>query len=338
MLGWTFGGHKTTCPPSADPTVVLAHSSYARYLSAVTSVRAAIESLRFSIVGPGRVGSSLAHWLVARGARLTLVGSRRAGPGKTLADRLGGDRVQISDLQSDNDDLLLVTVGDEALADVATVLAARPQAAVVLHASGCVGVEVLAPLRTAGTEIGGLHPLRAFPEASTDVDEASRLVFALGGDRRARQLAGRLVDSWNGTRLRVEDDQRALYHLAASMAAGGVVTLLATAEALAEKAGLPAAVVRGYHALAHQALEQAERQGRSAAAITGPVARGDLETIERQLVDLVTTAPDTIDIVVAVATETLRLRALDGTAPPKQEQIHSILAKALERKSFLDRD
>ena len=302
----------------------------------MTTVPAGAPAIGFSLVGPGRVGTSLAHWLVGQGARLTSVGGRTSVAGAALAGELGGRTSRLDELDASADDLLLIAVADSAIAEVAEILAARPQAAVALHVSGAVSVEALAPLRSGGSAVGGLHPLRAFPAESRDPVEAEATLFALGGDAAALALARRLVETWNGHWMPIEDGQRPLYHLAASLAAGGIVTLLATAVELAERAGLHPAVVDGYHALARQAVLESGRRPTPADAITGPVARGDLRAVESHLAALGDHAPEALDIFVALARETLRHTAGREGSAIDHSKIVSTLAKVMERKSFLD--
>src|SRR5438046_10563799 len=111
---------------------------------------------RFSLAGPGKVGSSLAGWAVAAGAELVAAAGRAA----------------LGELATGGQDLLLLALPDAALAAAAVELARRPHAAVVLHASGRLAASVLAPLRAAGPAVGSLHPLKAFPEPLPDPAEA----------------------------------------------------------------------------------------------------------------------------------------------------------------------
>jgi predicted short-subunit dehydrogenase-like oxidoreductase (DUF2520 family) len=255
-----------------------------------------LSDLAFSVAGPGRVGSSLAAWLEALGARQVSAVGREGLAGLSTAGQ----------------DLLLVAVPDPALVAVAAELALQPQAAVVLHTSGSLDAAALAPLRTGGSAVGTLHPLKAFPTPLPDPEQARGVFFAVDGDPLARDLAFRLAASWDATAAEVPPEARPLYHFAATLAAGGVVTLLAAAEELAERLGLPEAVTRGYLELCRGAVAaaiDAHAAGKPlGSALTGPVARGDQETVDRHLEVLREMAPEKVSLTLALAEETVRQR------------------------------
>jgi predicted short-subunit dehydrogenase-like oxidoreductase (DUF2520 family) len=284
-----------------------------------------LAGLRFSVLGPGKVGRSLAAWMQAAGAELVRMAGREEGGGGGAGEGGqggGGRRGEVkppAGLSTAGEDLVLVAVPDGELAGAAAALAARPQARVALHTAGALDAAALAPLAAAGTAVGSLHPLKAFPTVLPAVEEARGVCFAVDGDPEAVALAGRLAAAWGGTAVEVPAAARPLYHLAATLAAGGVVTLLAAAVELAAALGLPPAVARGYFALARGALARAEaaeeaREGDSpggaAAAITGPAARGDLEQVGRALAALAEVAPGKVPLVIALARETLHQRSL----------------------------
>lgn len=271
-----------------------------------------LTGLRFSLVGPGRVGSSLAGWAVARGAEAVAVAGRSAESTATAASSLGAAAVPFASLTSGDVDLLLLAVADDAYADVARALAERPQAPVVLHVSGSLSLAALAPLASRGSGIGVLHPLKAFARPLPDAAAARGVFFALGGDPAAVALARRLVDAWEGDAAVLAEEQRLLYHFAASLVAGGVSTLLAAADSLARRLELPPAVWRGYLELARGTLEQtaaAEAPGR---AITGPAARGDWELVRRQLAAVRDVDPGLERLARDLAEQTASLRGLDA--------------------------
>jgi predicted short-subunit dehydrogenase-like oxidoreductase (DUF2520 family) len=248
--------------------------------------------LQFSLVGPGRVGESLARWACARGARLSAIGGRDARSAERLASDLNGHALPWREIRSEGEDLLLVCVSDPALPAVAQELGAHRQARVALHSSGLFGSEALASLRDGGTQVGGLHPLRAFSHPSRLVDEASGVFFALCGDEPAQAMGRQLAQAWHGVAEEIPQVNRDIYHLAATLAAGGVVTLLALTEELSRIAGLPGSVRQGYLDLARGAIDQAKGAEWSGAALTGPAPRGDDRSVLRHRHAVEAAAPD----------------------------------------------
>jgi predicted short-subunit dehydrogenase-like oxidoreductase (DUF2520 family) len=253
---------------------------------------------------------SLAAWAVAAGARQVGVAGR----------------AEVTNLGTAGQDLLLVAVPDGALPAVAETLARRPQAAVVLHTSGSQDASALAPLRAGGSAVGSFHPLKAFPRPLPEPEQARGVFFAMDGDPAARQLSGRLAAAWGAVAGEVPAESRLLYHFAASLAAGGVVTLLAVAEELAQRLGLPLPVTRGYLELCRgavaAALATAEAGSPVATAITGPAARGDGDLLLRQLDALRQTAPGKLPLTLALARETLLQAA--PSSPGREELLREI--------------
>lgn len=286
------------------------------------------------VAGYGRVGTSLALWLVAAGARLVAVAGR--DPGRPLDARLPAvPRLALSDLQSAEADLLLLAVADPALPAVAEQLARRPQAGVVLHVSGPLDAGVLAPLAHDATSslprsaIGTLHPLRAFPTVLPR--PAVGTFYALDGDAAALALGRRLAAAFEGQTVEVGGEARTLYHLAATLAAGGVTTVLAMLAELLAAAGLPRTLLAANLHLMDGALEAVRRAAQEGAdlelfdrdifdrAITGPAVRGDVATLERQRAALLAIAPRLLEPIAALQDEALaRGRRLRGEEPRRE--------------------
>lgn len=265
-----------------------------------------LRDLRFSLVGPGRVGVSLARWLRRHDATLTSVAGRGAEASARLAAELGGRSVTLDRLDSRDDSLLLVAVSDAALDDVASRLGASPQATAALHTCGSRGASALSPLAARGTATGSLHPLFPFPTA---IDEPPReLVLAVDGDSAARQLAARLAGAWGARTVEVPESARAVYHLAAVLSAGGIVTLLALAAELVARGGLSPDLAPGFAALSQGALEAVSRSADPAEAITGPWRRGEVETVARHFAEAARLAPERLALLRELACEAVRQR------------------------------
>ena len=331
-----------------------------RYSTAVSS-RSPLRGVTFSLVGPGKVGASLAAWAVARGAEAIAVGVRegevsrhgdpvvddtargeplrgdtvtgasaREDSARELAGRLDCVTVPTARLKTEGQDLLLIAVPDPALETVARTLGRRRQAAVALHTSGSRDASALAPLSHGGTAIGSLHPLKAFPHPLLDPSAAARVLFGIDGDERARRMAHRLIAAWDGRAAEIPPRSRLLYHFAATLAAGGVVTLLAAAAEIAERSGLPREVLAGYFELARGALAQGETQEDPATALTGPVARGDGKTVLAEVDAVADTAPEMLPTLLALARESLRQLHRIGATTAQTEALRETLEERLE--------
>ena len=211
------------------------------------------------IVGRGRAGSALAAALAATG-RWSIAGilGREDDPGGA----------------ADGVDLLVLAVPDGAIASVAA--AVRPGAAVVAHAAGALGLDVLAPHDRRAV----LHPLASMPDGEVGAARLRGVWWGLaeGGD----PIAEEVVADLGGHALRIADADRVRYHAAAAMAANHVVALLGQVERVAASIGVP---LVAYLALTRTAVDNVAALG-AAAALTGPVKRGDRATIERHLAAL----------------------------------------------------
>lgn len=210
-------------------------------------------TLRVRIVGNGRAGGSLAGAL----------------DGRAWVEVLG--RGDLTDAARDVD-LLVLAVPDRAIASCAASI--EPADAVVVHLSGVTGLDALAPHR----RVGSLHPLVSFPDATQGARRFRGAWMAVAGDPMADQLA-RLLD---GRTFHVADDQRALYHATACIASNHLVALMSQVERLAASLGVPA---QPFLELASGAMANTLATG-AAAALTGPVSRGDWETVRRHVAAL----------------------------------------------------
>ncbi|HVC70091.1 MAG TPA: DUF2520 domain-containing protein [Acidimicrobiales bacterium] len=207
----------------------------------------------FRLVGPGRAGRSLASALVDTGFDLRGV----LGRGDDLSAAAAGV------------DLVILATPDGAVPEVAAAIG--PVAStVVLHMSGALGLDVLAPHE----RVASVHPLVPLPSAEVGrVRLRSGITFAVAGDAMAgtvgRALGGRCVE--------IDEDQRAAYHAAACIASNHVVALLGQVERVAATAGLG---LDAFVSLAAAAVRDVADLG-AAAALTGPAARGDEVTVAR---------------------------------------------------------
>lgn len=268
---------------------------------------------RIAVVGTGPVGRALAAAYVAGGGEVCAVVSRRAERATEVA-RLVGAGTGSSDLAAAlRADVVLVAVADRALPEFAARFAGlgiRP-GALLLHTSGALAGDVLAP---SGLRTGSLHPLQAFPDLADTGLLAGRVAGAHWfheGEGFGESTA--MVGVWRGTLHRLAPGGKALYHAGAAMLSNHTVALFDAALVAFERAG----VERG----AAQAPLAALLAGTAAnlasagvpAALTGPIARGDVDTVRRHLDALRAAAPELVDGYVAMALRTLVVARAKGT-------------------------
>jgi predicted short-subunit dehydrogenase-like oxidoreductase (DUF2520 family) len=174
---------------------------------------------------------------------------------------------------------LLIAVPDRALSEVAATLAEQSAAHIALHTCGTRGPDALVSLQARGVDCGTLHPLQTFSG-----DTVLRgVAFAVWGDPAAMKWAERIAALAYGEVLRIAPDFRPLYHAAAVMASNYVLALLSASQTLIEQCGVDAeAALRALGPLIRTSVENGLARG-PVEALTGPIERGDVETVAAHL-------------------------------------------------------
>ncbi len=235
--------------------------------------------LRIGVVGAGRVGSVLAARLRAAGHDLVAVSGASSASRLRIDTLLPGVRVATPEQVAAAADVLVLAVPDDHLVAVAEHLAVRP-GQVVLHTSGRHGLEALASLARQGARTIALHPAMTFTGTELDLDRSC--VFGLTAGPDERGLAERLVADLGGTPVWIAEDDRATYHAALAHGSNHLVTVVNQAmELLRSVAGPDADVAAVLRPLLEASLDNALSFGD--AALTGPVARGDVSTVRAHL-------------------------------------------------------
>jgi predicted short-subunit dehydrogenase-like oxidoreductase (DUF2520 family) len=240
--------------------------------------------LSFAVVGPGRVGTALATALARSGGRGILVGLRPP-TSRAIPDRL--EAAAWSGLSLRSPDVLFIAVPDDLAPAVVKRLAAtlpRPRRGAALFTVGGGGaLALLAPLERAGWSIGRFHPVAPFPAPGSSFDwhEVPVAVEGKGPARRWAAEVGRMLDA---RPFFLPAGGGGRYHLGLSLAAAGVVSILAVAEELLVEAGVaPRLARRLASGLAVAGAESWSRKG--AKALTGAVARGDAGLVGTHLAE-----------------------------------------------------
>ncbi|MFW6348273.1 MAG: Rossmann-like and DUF2520 domain-containing protein [Cyclonatronaceae bacterium] len=239
------------------------------------------------IIGSGRMAGALAHALRSKPTnnfRLTGIFARSAEKAKSIAgaDIGSGDLARIP--VSDPETITLLAVSDAALPEVARMLASagKVPTGLFVHTSGAAGLEPLAPIRKAGGRTGSFHPLQSFTKGA-DATVFRDISISLLCDEADAPRLSELARTFGARPLRVNARQKKQLHLAAVMASNYMVALLHLAEAAASEISEP--LLPHFAPLLQQTLHNVMQQG-TAAALTGPVSRGDADTLRSHLAEL----------------------------------------------------
>jgi predicted short-subunit dehydrogenase-like oxidoreductase (DUF2520 family) len=245
-------------------------------------------SIEVSIIGAGRLGTALAIALEGRGYRIRSLVARRRESARKAAAHLDAKLATLAARQIRQiplSDLVLISTPDDQIANVARKLGSlnAGHKPVVLHTSGALSSEILAPLRARGWSTGSIHPLISVTDPQAPIAGA---FWCVEGDPRAVRLAKTIVRDLGGTSFSINSAEKPLYHAAAVMTSGHVTALFDVALEMLVACGLTRKTARQIlQPLLVSTVNNLETQD-PAAALTGSFARGDVETVKRHLAAL----------------------------------------------------
>jgi predicted short-subunit dehydrogenase-like oxidoreductase (DUF2520 family) len=285
--------------------------------------------LNVGVIGAGRVGTALAVAMRRAGHRIAAASAVSSASRERIDRYLSGTPVlQPADVIAAAD-LVLLTVPDDALAGLVRGLAATGApltGRMLAHTSGRHGLAVLDPATDLGALPLALHPVMTFTGRPDDVDKLAGICFGVTAPTVLRPAAEVLVMEMGGDPVFIAEADRGLYHAALAGAANHLVTQVVQAEDLLTRAGV-AQPARMLGPLLSAALDNALRFGD--AGLTGPVARGDAETVAGHVDALRADAPEALPAYLALARLTATRALASGMlSAPDAQRLLDVLAEA----------
>lgn len=242
--------------------------------------------MKLGIVGKGRLGTALSAAL--REAAYEVDGP--AARGEVPAG-----------------DVILLCVPDAEISAAAEVVAGS--ARLVGHTSGATSLGALRPAARGGAHVFGFHPLQTFAQGDEAPDLDGVGCAIAGSTAEALETAREIAERLGMVPFELPDHKRAAYHAAASVASNFLVTLQAMAEEVARDAGLePAQARRLLAPLVRKTVDNWVELG-PAAALTGPVARGDEQTVTAQRRAISAASPQLLPLFDALVERTRAIAA-----------------------------
>ena len=245
--------------------------------------------LTVTLIGAGSLAHALGPALKSAGYKIDAVAHRDNQASRrraaALAKKLKTKSISLEQVTPASQIIWLCHT-DDALAETARILARQPgwKNKIVLHSSGALTSDVLAPLQQAGAHAASLHPMMTFVLGTTP--RLADVPFAVEGDPRAVAAAKQITRAFKAEVFEIKKEAKVLYHALGSFSSPMVVATLVTAERVGKAAGLTQKQLRTImRPILLQTLENYLKGG-PAAAFSGPIKRGDVNTIRRHLESL----------------------------------------------------
>ena len=239
------------------------------------------------IVGCGRLGTALAKTLCDKGYEIVGVSSLPLTSAQMLAELCGISVATDRPLEiTRKADVVFLTTPDGVIESVCDAISRQDgfsPDAVVLHCAGAHASTILSSARRCGASIGSMHPLQSFASVDISQNPFKGIRVAIEGDSKAVSIAAEMAGDLEALPLRIITEGKPLYHAAAVVASNFLVTLMGVAFRLIQQAGVsPEEAFPVLKPLIEGTLSNIDRVGIEN-ALTGPVVRGDVQTVETHI-------------------------------------------------------
>ena len=267
----------------------------------------------FAIVGCGKVGTALAIFLTRAGYRPAGFASKSLSSAKHVADIVFFDH--FSDVPWDitrHADVVFITTPDSAIKDTCDTISRHngfADNAVVMHCSGALASSVLSSAKTCGAWIGSMHPLQSFATVDHKTNPFQGIIVSLEGEAPAVSIAKTIAADLGGRVVTLLTEAKTLYHASAVVASNYLVTLLDLAVRLIEEAGVNRQdAFNLLKPLIEGTLSNIGKVGVQK-ALTGPIARGDIKTVEKHIEEIGLKRPELLALYKMLAFYTIDIAA-----------------------------
>jgi len=284
--------------------------------------------LKLGFIGAGTVGTALAARLAGRGYPVVAVSSRSRASAQKLAQAAGGCRVfDSSQAVADNTELVFTTTPDDAIASVVSEVNWHPGQSVV-HCSGADSTDILQPAKETGAKVGAFHPLQTFASLRQAMENIPGSTFALEAEEPLLSTLKDMAAALDGQWVELKAEDKVLYHAAAVLACNYMVTLTKLATDLWQTFDVPQdKATKALVPLLRGTLHNIETIG-IPNCLTGPIARGDIGTINKHLDALKRTAPDLVSTYRELGRQTIPIALAKGKIDQSQaRKLQTILGQ-----------
>lgn len=274
--------------------------------------------MSIGIIGLGKLGCSLAMGLKKEGFIISGLFSRTTDSVQFANDRLGTSFENNLIDTVKGSDIVFITVSDSSICYVAEEIASNfgeksIENKIFIHCSGAVSTSVLESLRQKGAYTASLHPMQTFADKEMGWKGLYGIYYGFEGCKVAYESVKPIVLAFKGKILNINKEDKPIYHAAACIASNYLATLTYITGRLLESIGFEFEDgIEALKPLMDKTKSNIDTLG-PINALTGPISRGDIETVEGHIKTIKEKEPEILDVYKTLGMITVEIGLKKGT-------------------------
>lgn len=273
---------------------------------------------RIAILGLGKLGTAVGFLLKKAGHEIVAVATRTGQSLERGLPYTGGAPCASFAEAASLARCIFITTTDDTIAAVCREIAGSGalKGKKVVHMSGAAGLDVLAPAKEDGAAVASIHPIQSFADIEGAIRNMPGSTFGITCDEGLRDWCSGIARDLGGRPVLIPEEDKALYHAAACIASNYLVSLMNISQGIYEGIGLsPEEAFNAFWPLVKGTIKNIEEKG-TVASLTGPIARGDVKTVERHLRALREKRPELLGFYIKMAEMTVGVGLRKGSLKP----------------------
>ncbi len=281
---------------------------------------------KVSIIGAGKLGASLGAAFFKKGYRIKAISCCHLYSAKESRKIIGEGLESTDNIKTaEAGEIVVLSIPDDQIKKTAEELASSSvtwQDKFIFHCSGLLSSKILLPLKNKGALTASIHPIQSFPKKRTPVEQFKNIYFGIEGSEKALESSKKIISDLGGKSITIQTENKPLYHTACTFASNLFITLINTAQTLLSQSGIEEQETFQMIQPLIQGTLNNMSQSQYDSPLTGPINRGDVNTIKLHLKAL-QTKPDCLKIYVAMAKQALEITK-------KQKKLPDHIIKEIE--------
>ncbi|WP_423230041.1 Rossmann-like and DUF2520 domain-containing protein [Acetobacterium bakii] len=267
-------------------------------------------TMEIGFIGAGKVGTSLGNYFMQKNLSVSGYYSKSKSSSVRSAGLTGSALFEDLDSLLKASAVVFITTGDDIIPEVVSLLGQSPylnEKHTFVHTSGALSSEVFEGFEKLGCGICSLHPIMTFSEVSTPVKDLEAIKFTLEGNHEGKALIQKMLEVTGNEFFIIDKESKILYHAAACVLSNYMVTLIDTGFEMLTKAGIDQEkIASSFLPLITATLNNVRKSG-TVDALTGPLVRGDENTIVKHVDAIKTSIPEYLDLYETMGIATLNM-------------------------------